>query len=149
MREDLEERDGREEEELEEIEETIAEKEEKEDLEITESPEKPGITETIGKLGITETTEITETIEIAEITEITEITETTIAIEKNALREETTSETIVQEMREDASVMKIVNTKIEEIEEITTLAMRIKIKPPDMVMIETKEDKPTVMLILS
>lgn len=146
MREDLEERDGREEEEPEEIEETIAEKEEKEDLEITESPEKPGITETIGKLGITETTEITETIEIVEITEITE---TTIAIEKNALREETTSETIVQEMREDASVMKIVNMKIEEIEETTTLAMRIKIKPPDMVMIETKEDKPTVMLILS
>lgn len=143
MREDLEERDVREEEEPEEIEETIAEKEEKEDLEITESPEKPGITETIGKLGITETTEIIETIEIAEITE------TTIAIEKNALREETTSETIVQEMREDASVMKIVNTKIEEIEEITTLAMRIKIKPPDMVMIGTKEDKPTVMLILS
>jgi predicted nucleic acid-binding protein len=146
LREDLEERDVREEEEPEEIEETIAEKEEKEDLEITESPEKPGITETIGKLGITETTEITETIEIVEITEITE---TTIAIEKNALREETTSETIVQEMREDASVMKIVNTKIEEIEEITTLAMRIKIKPLDMVMIGTKEDKPTVMLILS
>lgn len=143
MREDLEERDGREEEEPEEIEETIAEKEEKEDLEITESPEKPGITETIEKLGITETTEITETIEIAEITE------TTIAIEKNALREETTSETIVQETREDASEMKIVNTKIEEIEETTTLAMRIKIKPPDMVMIETKEDKPTVMFILS
>ena len=141
MRESLEERDVREEEEAEEVEETIAEMEEIEDQEITENPgnlESP-------EIEMPEIPEITEIIGITEITEIAEI-ETTIVIEKIALREEITTEMIVQETKEDVNVMKIMNTKTEEIEE-TTLTMKIKLKP-DMVMIETKEEKIITVIIL-
>ena len=141
MRESLEERDVREEEEAEEVEETIAEMEEIEDQEITENPgnlESP-------EIEMPEILEITEIIGITEITEIAEI-ETTIVIEKIALREEITTEMIVQETKEDVNVMKIVNTKTEEIEE-TTLAMKIRLKP-DMVMIEMKEEKTITVIIL-
>ena len=131
MRESLEVRDVREVEEPEEVE-IIAEKEvkevkeEKEDQEITENLEIPEILEKIEITGITETAEI----------------ETTIATEKIALREETIIETIAQETKEDANVMKTVNTKTEEIEEIMT---RLK---PDMVMIEMREEKLTMVIIL-
>ena len=53
---------------------------------------------------------------------------------------------IIQETKEDVNVMKIVNTKTEEIEE-TTLAMKIRLKP-DMVMIEMKEEKTITVIIL-
>lgn len=125
MRESLEERDVKEEEELTEEEETIAEKEVKEGKKM---------------IVITETTEKTEKTEITEITEI-------IEIEKIALSEEIITEMIGQEMREDGSVMKIANMKIEEIEETTTIIMKIKLKP-DTVMIEMKEEKTIRAVIL-
>ncbi len=128
MRESLEERDVKEEEELTEEEETIAEKEVKEGKKM---------------IVITETTEKTEKTEKTEITEITEI----IEIEKIALSEEIITEMIGQEMREDGSVMKIANMKIEEIEETTTIIMKIKLKP-DTVMIEMKEEKTIRAVIL-
>lgn len=125
MRESLEERDVKEEEELTEEEETIVEKEVKEGKKM---------------IVITETTEKTEKTEITEITEI-------IEIEKIALSEEIITEMIGQEMREDGNVMKIANMKIEEIEETTTIIMKIKLKP-DTVMIEMKEEKTIRAVIL-
>ena len=98
----------------------IAEKEEKEE-------------ETIEK------TEIPETTEKIEVTEI----ETITVIERIVLREETTIETIDQETKEGVNVTKIVNMMIEGIEETTTIALRVRL--PDTVMIEMKEEKITTV----
>jgi hypothetical protein len=113
------------------VRESLEERDVKEEEELTEEEE------TIAEK------EVKEGKKMIVITETTEI----IEIEKIALSEEIITEMIGQEMREDGSVMKIANMKIEEIEETTTIIMKIKLKP-DTVMIEMKEEKTIRAVIL-